>query len=86
MFGRLYYDHELLLVFGPEARRLSAHLTPEHSDNFFFKIFFWGIFYFFVLYSTLRHLPLDLIRTRIDLIRTRVDLIRTVIIGQENIG
>ncbi len=78
MFGRLDDDHELLLVFGPEAGRLSAHLTPKHSDNFFFKIFFWGILFFFVLYSTLLHLPLDVIRTRLD-------LIRTVIIGQENI-
>jgi hypothetical protein len=82
MFWRLYYDHELLLVFCPETGGLCAHLTSEHSDHFFFKIIFWGIF-FLVLYPTLLHLPLDLIRTRIDLIRTRVDLIRTVIIGQE---
>jgi hypothetical protein len=78
MFGRLDDNHELLLVFGPEAGRLSAHLTPEHSDHFFLNIFLGDFFIFSVLYSTLLHLPLDLIRTRLD-------LIRTVIIGQENV-
>jgi hypothetical protein len=33
MFGRLDDDHELLLVFCPEAGRLSAHLTPEYRQE-----------------------------------------------------
>jgi hypothetical protein len=58
-------------------------------ENFFFKLFFGGIFFFlFVQYSALLHLPplrfhcadgcrdRDALTTRLDLIRTRLDLIR----------